>query len=996
MPFEFKLSRRLAQSRTAIVGLFVILAACYADNPSRPSADFLIVISPSALTVSTLQQVAFSVDVASPEGAFDVGDRRIDLGQVYTGGPATLANEWSATGGIIDQSGRFAAGAEPGDYMVIVTHASGAADTAYVTVVPGASSPVLSQIILQPPSAQMSPGSSLQFAAFGRLSNGDSTAVSVTFDASGGTVSSDGLYVAGDTPGTYTVIATESGGLADSSVVSINAVQPTLQRIALVPASAALFTGGTQQFRTDGVLSNGDSLPVAAEYTTTSGTIGSDGFLVAGNEPGDYLVIATVDGGAFADTANVTVSLAPVANVVVTPASATLGVGETVQLTATPTDASGNPLSGRQVTWESSDPAVANVSAAGVVAGGAAGSATITAVSEGVSGSAEITVAAAVSSVEVAPTTAALTVGGTVQLTATAKDAAGNSLQGRAIAWSSDNSSVATVSADGLVTAVAQGTATVAATSDGKSGSAQISVGAASVSSVDVSPANMSLTVGQSGQFTAVPRDGAGNALQGHTIDWSSSNSAVASVAADGRVTAASVGSATITATADGVSGTATVGVTQPPATGGVRAFPGAEGFGAFATGGRGGTVYHVTNTNTGGPGSLWDALQASGPRTIVFDISGNFDVPANGYGDYFVTNGDLTIAGQTAPGDGVTLRGGTMHFFADNVIVRYIRVRPGLVGEGQHSAITFAGNTGIFDHLSVSWHSDEGVNLFRNANNVTVQWSIVGEAISGGHGILVAIANPDANATLHHNLLVSNRIRTPFIGSNPDGNHGKTTAEVINNVGYNWWCSCSLFGHDESPSRVYRINFMSNWYQMGPSVRAPVSEWGWKIWQTPNTPNTNGPTGIMVFEDNNMVNGTYPGHPNGATWPEFSPMTWAQAPIPIDPSRQVQRQDVLVAKDLVLDNAGAIVPRRDPVDERLVADVRNGTGFIPGTVNDVGGWPTLASAAPPADGDRDGMADDWESARGLNPNDPNDRNGDRDGDGYTNLEEYLDWLLRQ
>src|SRR2546427_203441 len=214
------------------------------------------------------------------------------------------------------------------------------------------------------------------------------------------------------------------------------------------------------------------------------------GHYKAGAAPGSYKVIAAAQPGGKADTAVVTVSSVSVASVTVSPATATLQVGQTVQLTATPQDASGTPLAGRVVTWASSNTAAATVSASGLVTGVAAGAATITATSEGKSGTTAITVSTVpVASVTVSPATASLQVGQTVQLTATPQDASGAALTGRVVTWASSNPAAATVNGSGLVTGAGAGSATITATSEGKSATAAVTGTSVPGASGTVSPA---------------------------------------------------------------------------------------------------------------------------------------------------------------------------------------------------------------------------------------------------------------------------------------------------------------------------------------------------------------------------------------------------------------------------------------------------------------------------------------------------------------------------
>jgi len=286
--------------------------------------------------------------------------------------------------------------------------------------------------------------------------------------------------------------------------------------------------------------------------------------LVTGVAVGAATIAATSEGQSA--TAAVTVSSVPVASVAVSPATANVFVGATTQLSAVTKDAAGSVLSGRVISWTSSNAAIATVSATGLVTGVAAGAATITATSEGKSGTASVTVAnVPVASVTVSPTAPNMYVGGTVQLTATLKDASGNLLSGRAVTWTTSNGAVGTVSASGLVTGVAVGAATITATSEGQSGTAAVTVSTVPVASVVVSPATANVSVGGTTPLSATPKDAAGSVLTGRAVTWTSSNPAIATVSATGLVTGVAAGSATITATSEGKTGSAAVTVSVVP-----------------------------------------------------------------------------------------------------------------------------------------------------------------------------------------------------------------------------------------------------------------------------------------------------------------------------------------------------------------------------------------------------------------------------------------------
>src|SRR5207249_1236164 len=229
-------------------------------------------------------------------------------------------------------------------------------------------------------------------------------------------------------------------------------------------------------------------------------------------------------------------------------------------------------------------------------------------------------------SVSISPASVSLQTGQTAQLTATARDASGNPLPGRVMAWSSSDTTIAKVSGSGLVTAKAAGSANVTATSEGQSGTAAITVTVVPVASVTVTPATASRQAGQTVQLTATPKDASGNPLSGRTVTWASNNTTAATVNGSGLVTAVVAGVATITATSESQSGTSTITV-QAQAPGPLPVFPGAMGFGTSTPAGRGGAILRVTNLNDAGAGSLRAALEATGPRTVIFEVGGLIDL---------------------------------------------------------------------------------------------------------------------------------------------------------------------------------------------------------------------------------------------------------------------------------------------------------------------------------------------------------------------------------
>lgn len=344
--------------------------------------------------------------------------------------------------------------------------------------------------------------------------------------------------------------------------------------ISIAPPTIALQAGKTLQVTATPRDSAGNSLSGLATTWSSSDTniakISTTGILTARNEGSASLHV--VIGGKSAD-APVAVAKAPVASVSVSPSAPSVAIASTVQFTASTRDASGNALSGRTISWSSSNTAVATISAAGVAGGVAAGTVTITATSEGVSGQATLTVTTTappppppVATVTVSLGSSSVTAGQGTQATALLKDAGGNVLTGRTIAWSSSNTAVATVNATGAVTSLAAGTAKITATSEGKSGFATLTVTApvVPVAAVTVSLGASSLTTGQTTQATAVTKDASGNVLTGRLITWSSSNTTVATVSSSGLVSALAGGTAQITATSESKSGSASLSVSAP------------------------------------------------------------------------------------------------------------------------------------------------------------------------------------------------------------------------------------------------------------------------------------------------------------------------------------------------------------------------------------------------------------------------------------------------
>ncbi|HEV2750218.1 MAG TPA: Ig-like domain-containing protein [Gemmatimonadales bacterium] len=487
-------------------------------------------------------------------------------GNVLTGRTVTWSSD---NGAVATVSGAGLVTAAGAGSATITALSEGQSGTASVTV----SSVPVASVTVSPATASLTVGQTAQLTATPKDANGNPlVGRPVTWTTSNGsvaTVNTTGLVSAAGA-GSATITATSEGQSGTAAVTvtaptgvfaigdSVQATSATwVRNISQPPADPATGTPpsviGTQPAGARGVVDSGPVL------NTTAGGDGAIRYHI--------LFAAAPSGWVVQDYLAKIVPTVPVASVTVTPATASLTVGQTVQLTATPKDANGNPLTGRVITWQSSDNTIASVSSSGLVTGvGAGGPVTITATSEGQSGTATVNVSLApVASVTVSPSSANIAITGTVQLTATPKDANGNPLSGRAISWASSNTNVATVNTSGLVTGVTAGSVTITATSEGQSGTATITVAGAPVASVTVTPASASVQAGQTVQLTATLKDANGNILTGRTVTWSSNTTTVATVSSSGLVTTTVAGSATITATSEGQSGTSAITVTAVP-----------------------------------------------------------------------------------------------------------------------------------------------------------------------------------------------------------------------------------------------------------------------------------------------------------------------------------------------------------------------------------------------------------------------------------------------
>jgi hypothetical protein len=443
-------------------------------------------------------------------------------------------------------------------------------------------------------------------------------------------------------------------------------------------------------------------------------------------------------------------------------------------------------------------------------------------------------------------------------------------------------------------------------------------------------------------------------------------------------------------------------------------AFPGAEGGGQLTRGGRGGRVFEVTNLNDDGlVGSLRYAINQTGARTVVFRVSGTIALVSA----LKITKDSITIAGQTAPGDGICLRNFSFNVSANQVIIRFIRARFGDQGAGMPVDDAMNGYNSkphmkkniIVDHCSASWSIDETLSFY-GYDSLTIQWCLISESLynnydpKGLHGYGGIWGG--FNSTFHHNLLAHHSSRNPrFSGATPAGS-GTVYSQNLdfrNNVIYNWGFNSSYGGESSY------VNIVGNYYKYGPATKSDVKNTIFNPYGAGDS------TGVFYINNNYMDGDTGVTNDN---WKGVVPkyltfkMSAAQAfsPFPFPTVTTHTPQD---AYALVLVNAGATLPKRDTIDTRIAYEVAHRTATFSGhthlyeksngmdttvphgiidSQSDVGGWPTLNSLPAPLDSDHDGMPDDWETSHGLNPADSTDRNiiG---SSGYTKLEEYLNEL---
>jgi len=438
-------------------------------------------------------------------------------------------------------------------------------------------------------------------------------------------------------------------------------------------------------------------------------------------------------------------------------------------------------------------------------------------------------------------------------------------------------------------------------------------------------------------------------------------------------------------------------------------AFPGAEGFGKFATGGRGGKVLYVTNLNDSGPGSIRQAFNSNFPRIVVFAVSGTIHLQA----PLHISKDNITIAGQTAPGDGICIADYPVGISASNVILRHIRFRMGdknqnkgmVNGAGSDDALS-GGNKRkniVVDHCSISWSTDEAFSVYAG-DSTTLQWNLISEPLNYSYHFETRDTDFEhhgfggiwggAHLSAHHNLFAHCNSRTPRF----EGNRhiAQEFVDFNNNVIYNWGINNVYAGEGGN------YNIVNNYYKYGPNTAKNVR------YRIANPYKLEGKIPFGKF----YINGNYV---DGS--PDVSRDNWKGVDMNKGTEADKQKAKVnsafgAIAMPLqsaeaaflsVLSHVGASLPKRDTLDERIVKDVQNRSGriidvqggFPHGTPYDktINAWPALKQGVAPKDTDMDGMPDDWEVKQNLNPKNSSDGNLYTLTKNYTNVEVYLNSL---
>jgi Bacterial Ig-like domain (group 2) len=914
---------------------------------------------------------------------------------------------WSATSGTITASGLLTAPASAGKITVTATSLADTTKSASTTV--SVATPVANGVSVSPTAGTILTGATLQLSA---TVQGTVTNKSVTWSASVGTVTANGLFTAPATAGTATIKATSVADPTKSASATITVNAPSVTSIAVSPTTVTVLAGGTQQFNAtvQGTVTN-----KSIAWSASSGTISSAGVFTAAATPG----AATITVTSLADptktaTATVNVTAPSVSSIAISPTTASIQTGANQQFSA----AVQGTVTNKAVTWSTSGGSI--TSAGLLTAPASGGKVTVTATSVADStktASASVTVTApTVTSISVTPATANILTLATQQFTATVQ----GTVADKSVTWSASSGAV---SSAGLFTAGGTaGTVTVTATSNAdktKSASATVTLALPSITSIAISPASTSVQTGGKLTFSATVKGTATDT----SVTWSAAKGTINSSGAYVAPSSATTDSVTATSNADSTkTATATVTVTAAtlPPSGPVAAFPGAQGGGAASLGGRGGVVMEVTNLNDSGSGSLRACVQASGPRTCVFRVGGIIHPQST----IRANSGSLTIAGQTAPGGGIVIQGdkmpeGAIFFFAgSDTIIRYITCSVGngpghspgpdsgvgcvelASGNNQHNVVV--------DHISFRWWDNKSYVLLSNAGfspitKTVVQWSLFYEP-NAGHpvGLMTddsgGFAGSDTDDDFHHNLFVNIGHRLPL--------YNTRSGRWINNIVYNW----QFYGLLTQGG--VKMDIINNKYVPANLNSGNTNhEFDFNNGQSSDDPDGSNPGPPSIYVSGNI--GPHQSNPNGdqtvmtaqgneggdsggsvpSSWFRSSPMSSEAYPIEADDESDLDSVMLgTVGNSRGVDCTGNWFNRRDSNDSRIVSQYQNGGN---GTFFTNASQPSVSSGSACTESLHDGIPDQWKSANGLSTTDPNLYKATAPN-GYTYLENYMNGVSPQ
>lgn len=639
-------------------------------------------------------------------------------------------------------------------------------------------------------------------------------------------------------------------------------------------------------------------------------------------------------------------------------------------------------------------------------------------------------------------------VGKQLQLRATPRNGRGNPVSGYSISWTTSDENVATITQSGLVTAVAEGTATIEATANRNRRShgnpdtgsetapgqlkktATVQVDSTQVASVEVAPRSAEIGVGGRVGLTALVKDREGNSLHGRYVAWSASDETVATVNQVGSVRGEREGRATISAESEGRSGTSSISVSSmvPPSGNLIPAFLGAEGHGATALNACRSLplqVLTVTNTNDAGAGSWRQALaRARSDRFtfIIFRTGGAVTASAPSA----IKTSCLYVAGQTAPGDGFGINepsgGGVLDvWYKDgsrrDIVVRYLRLRSAESERcGSSTVQVLGGQRMIFDHVSIAYTCDSFFAVtpltgWDSLTDLTIQNSLLcGGLPKNGTALELTLNETDEplrRLSIARNYVCHYSHRAPrFATEDTLGIQSMLEAEYVSNLNYNWWGSRA-----GSVQGGGRVDFVNNLYVTGPAAPDPnqrsylrfvdydIASGAYldSIGSVYMSGNQNAPSGVPTYWDYDLFHmyGSWV-TPLPDSLRRGTPLPPPTFPVTLTGIASSLPNDLLpnvgVARLLTCDGDWRTTGVRDALDDRFVRDFHNHTGPTerPTSIAAYGGYPTLDSGTPCTDSDQDGMPDAFEIRYALDPDDPSDNGGDLDGDGYLNIEEYL------